>query len=158
MDTEPRSAKLLTSLYHRDFWAWTQAQADLLRQGAWGDLDVPNLIEELESLGRQERQELRNRLGVLLGHLLKWDLQPDQRSKSWRATVREQRRRIADLLSDSPSLRPYLPEALPKAYADGVDLVVRETPLTDADLPDLCPYALAQILDPDFWPGPLDTP
>ena len=49
-------------LYETDFWAWTQEQANLLRHHQWNQLDVPNLIEEIESLGRKERQELRNRL------------------------------------------------------------------------------------------------
>jgi hypothetical protein len=72
-----------TTLYEQDFYAWTQQQTALLRAGQLAQLDVENLIEEIESLGKQERQELENRLGVLLGHLLKWHYQPEARSKSW---------------------------------------------------------------------------
>jgi hypothetical protein len=57
--------------YEQDFYAWTQQQVELLRSGHFHELDIENLIEEIESLGKQQRQELRNRLGVLLGHLLK---------------------------------------------------------------------------------------
>ncbi|WP_367186618.1 DUF29 family protein [Thermosynechococcus sp. Uc] len=39
-------------------------------------------MEEIEALGRQERRELENCLGVLIGHLLKWDDQPQKRRKS----------------------------------------------------------------------------
>jgi Domain of unknown function DUF29 len=71
-----------TTLYDQDFYAWTQQQVDLLKAGCWNELDIENLIEEIESLGKQERQELENRLGVLLGHLLKWRYQPELRCKS----------------------------------------------------------------------------
>lgn len=141
------------SLYESDFYAWTQEQAKLLLSGSWEQLDIPNLVEEIESLGKQQRQELRNRLGVLLGYLLKWEFQPSHRSKSWFVTIREQRRRILDLLAESPSLKPYLPEALSKAYLDGLDLAVRETPLNDEDFPSLCLYSPEQVLDSSFFPG-----
>lgn len=72
----------MTTLYDLDFYAWTQQQVELLRSGQWKQVDIENLIEELDSLGKQQRQELRNRLGVLLGYLLQWHYQPEARSKS----------------------------------------------------------------------------
>lgn len=140
-------------LYDTDFYAWTIEQAKFLKEGVWDCLDISNLVEEIESLGKQQRQELRNRLGILLGHLLKWEFQPSHRSKSWLATIREQRRRIRDLLEESPSLKPYLPEVLEKAYQDGVDLAVRETSLNYKDFPQECLYSLEQVLDSSFFPG-----
>jgi hypothetical protein len=118
-----------TTLYDQDFHAWTQQQAKLLRSGALQELDIENLIEEIESLGKQQRQELRNRLGVLLGHLLKWHYQPEARSKSWRATIREQRQQIQRHLKENPSLKPYLSEAIEIAYQTGLNLVDIETPI-----------------------------
>lgn len=59
------------SLYEADFYAWTQRQSWLLRNCQWSQLDVDNVIEEIESLGWQQRQALRNRLAILIGHLLK---------------------------------------------------------------------------------------
>jgi Domain of unknown function DUF29 len=144
-----------TTLYEQDFYAWTQQQAELLRSGELEKLDIENLIEEIESLGKQQRQELRNRLGVLLGHLLKWHYQPVARSKSWFYTIREQRRRLQQLLNENPSLKPYLPEAIRLAYPDGLDLVGQETPLDPEQLPQGCPFSEAEIfhqpieLDPD---------
>jgi hypothetical protein len=140
-------------LYEQDFYAWTQAQAEFLKQKSWQDLDVENLAEEIDALGRRERQELVSRLGVLLGHLLKWEFQPENQSKSWLATIREQRRKIRKLLEDNPSLKPYLSQACNDAYEDGVDLVVRETPLEYQQLPQVCPYPVDQILANDFLPG-----
>ncbi|NJK27926.1 MAG: DUF29 domain-containing protein [Coleofasciculaceae cyanobacterium SM2_3_26] len=147
----------MTDLYATDFYAWTQAQANFLRQGKLDYLDVRNLIEEIESLGRQQKQELKNRLGVLIGHLLKWDYQPDRRSKSWKYTIQEQRLQILDLLEQNPSLKPYLEEAIAKAYPLGLLLVGRETPLDPKDLPDRCPYAGDRLLDASF-PEDLETP
>ncbi len=142
-----------SGLYETDFYAWTIEQAKFLKDGVWECLDISNLVEEIESLGKQQRQELRNRLGILLGHLLKWEFQPSHRSKSWLATIREQRRRVRDLLEESPSLKPYLPEVLEKAYQDGVDLAVRETSLNYKDFPQECFYSLEQVLDSSFFPG-----
>jgi len=141
-----------SSLYEADFYAWTLAQSHLLQTQQWSALDVANLVEEIESLGRQQRQELRNRLGILLGHLLKREFQAERRSKSWVATLREQRREIITLLAESPSLKPYLPEAIAAGFQSGLDLVVRETPLTYDDLPASCSYTAQQILSLDYLP------
>src|SRR4051794_12517875 len=103
-------------LYETDFYGWTQEQVSLLKTQQWEQLDTVNLIEEIETLGRRERQELRNRLGVLLGHLLKWQFQTEKRSNSCLSTIREQRVQIKLLLQDSPSLKPYLDEVFLDVY------------------------------------------
>ena len=139
--------------YNTDFYAWTKEQAQSLKAGQWAQLDIENLVEEIESLGKQERQQLINRLGVLLGHLLKWQYQPNYRSHSWQATIREQRRRLRRLLEANPSLQPYLPEALQAGYEDGVDLAIQETNLPEETFPATCPYTLDQALDADFLPN-----
>ena len=102
------------SLYETDFYAWTQQQAALVRDGRWEEVDRSNLVEEIESLGKQ-RQELHNRLGFLLGHLLKGQFQPSARSRSWLSTLRLQRLEISDLLDDNPSLKTYVEEAIDRA-------------------------------------------
>ncbi|WP_334880596.1 DUF29 domain-containing protein [Nostoc sp.] len=144
---------LSPSLYETDFYAWTQEQVNLLRNEQWSQIDLQNLIEEIQSLGKQQRQELRNRLSVLIGHLLKWQYQSGRRSRSWLATLRIQRLDIAELLEDNPSLKPYLEEALRKAYLKGVELAVGETDLPKRTFPVECPYSLVEIVDYDFYPG-----
>lgn len=141
-----------TTLYDQDFYAWTQRQIELLQARQWHQIDIENLIEELDSLGKQQRQELRKCLGILLGHLLKWRYQPEACSKSWFYTIKEQRERIHDLLSENPSLKPYLPESITKAYKDGLNLVGRETPLDPKQLPQSCPFSNAELFD-----EPLET-
>ena len=110
--TEQEIESVALSLYESDFYAWTQEQAEFLRDGKWSQLDLVNLIEEIESLGKQQRSELRNRLSILIGHLLKWEYQSNRRSRSWLNTIRVQRRDTQELLKENPSLKPYLQEAL----------------------------------------------
>ena len=152
-ETEQIAGSLMQNLYETDFYAWTQEQAKLLQQQQWSQLDLPNLIEEIESLGKQERAELRNRLSVLIGHLLKWECQQERRSRSWLATIRVQRRESLKLLRDNPSLKPYLDEALQEAYENGRDLASGEANLPFSTFPQECPYTLEETLSEVFYPG-----
>jgi hypothetical protein len=142
------------ALYDADFYAWTQAQAARLRAraGEGGDIDWENVAEEIESVGRRERKEIRNRLGVLLKHLLKWRYQPERRSDSWTETISEQRYHISEVIIESPSLQHFPKEALDWAYGWAVRDAARETGLPPALFPRLCPYAIDDVLDPDFLP------
>ena len=143
----------MANLYETDFYSWTQQQVNLLRNQQWHKLDLSNLIEEIESLGRQERAELRNRLSILIGHLLKWEYQPERRSRSWLNTIRIQRLDTSELLEENPSLKPYLQEILPKAYVKGIALASGETNLPVKTFPQNCPYLLEEILSDRFYPG-----
>jgi hypothetical protein len=144
---------LTQNLYETDFYAWIQEQTKLLKHQQWSQLDLPNLIEEIESLGKQQRAELRNRLKVLIGHLLKWQYQPERRSRSWLMTIRVQRRDTQELLEENPSLKPYLEEALQKIYESGRDLAVGETNLPLKTFPENCSYTLEEIFRDGFYPG-----
>jgi hypothetical protein len=95
------------ALYDEDFFAWTVDQAWLLRAAEWSALDVANLAEEIESMGRSVRRELRSRLIVLLTHMLKWGRQTAARSCSWSSTIDGQRLQVKSLLTESPSLGRY---------------------------------------------------
>src|SRR5437016_5462317 len=110
-----------SAVYDEDFYAWTQEQARLLRSGKFSQIDVENVAEELESMGRSDRREIDSRLEVLLMHLLKWQLQVRLRSPGWSGTIREQRRRIGKLLRESPSLRLAVGQLIPEAYAEARD-------------------------------------
>lgn len=147
MDDQPNTRK-----YESDFYAWANEQAALLREGRFAEADVENIAEEIESLGRSEKRELVNRLAVLLAHLLKWQFQPAWRGKSWRLTIKEQRRKLSEHLGDNPSLKPLLGEAIGRAYQDAISDVQKDTPLTEDDLPALCPYTAEQVLEAEFLP------
>lgn len=152
MSTRHLSLNPSPDLYEQDFYAWTQQQAALLRAGRLSEIDFKNIAEEIESMGSRERRELISRLAVLLAHLLKWQYQPERRSVSWRLTINEQRRHLALLLEDSPSLQARLEEFLPRAYRDGTRAALEETGFLNSPFPPACPYAAAQILGEDFWP------
>jgi len=140
------------SLYDTDFYQWTQAMASALRQGHWDDLDIDNLIEEIESLGRSDQRALKSRLEILLMHLLKWVYQPEHRSNSWQATIIEQRLRIQDLLNDSPSLKPFLMAEQKRCYRNARKLAAAETGLDISTFPEECPLALQTVLTEGFLP------
>lgn len=153
MNGSETSQTQVSSLYDKDFYAWTQEQASFLQSRQWSQLDLLNLVEEIESLGRQERRELINRLSVLVGHLLKWQHQPQRRTRSWVATIAIQRLEITDLIKESPSLKSSLEEALQQAYFRAINLAVQETNLPNHTFPPECPYPLAEILGDRFYPG-----
>lgn len=141
------------SLYETDFYRWTIEQSERLRLGQFNELDLANLAEEIASLGRQERRELENRLGVLIGHLLKWEYQPEKRTRSWQVTINTQRREIQKLLGDNPSLKSYLDLAAIEGFVSGLDLMLAETSIKKKVLPSECPYTIGQIFDSSFPVG-----
>jgi hypothetical protein len=137
--------------YDDDLYQWTIDQADALRRRAINELDFDNLAEEIESVGRSERREIRSRLEILLIHLLKWRYQPEKQSASWRASISEARRRIEDVLADNPSLRSFPAEALANAYRLAIlNEAIRRLELMH--LPEACPWAIEDVLRDDFWP------
>ncbi len=94
-----------------------------------------------------------NRLAMLLTHLMKWQHQPERRGKGWRSTIKEQRRELQQHLSENPSLRPKLQEAIAEAHQDAVSEMIRVTPLDEKNLPTHCLYKQRQIFDRGFWPN-----
>ena len=140
-----------SDLYDTDFHEWAETQAGLLRNRSANALDWDNLAEEIEALARSDRREIRNRLVVLCAHLLRWEFQPRLRSNSWRGSIREGRRQIADLIEESPTLAPYPATKLADAYGRGREDAEAETGLLD--LPEACPWTIEQVLDRSFWPG-----
>ena len=144
----PRNA----AAYDEDFFAWTEEQARLLRAGEFSQLDIENMAEELESMGRRDKHEIDSRLEVLLMHLLKWQLQIRLRGPGWSGTIREQRRRIEKVLRESPSLRPVVGQLIPEAYAEAREKAAEETGLPETTFPADCPFTPAQILAKDFLP------
>ena len=141
------------SLYDEDFLAWTEQQAALVRAGRLDQLDLDNLAEELDTMGRGEWGELENRLELLLMHMLKWDYQPARRSRSWKDTIREQRNALRRLLRRSPSLKRDLEDTVADVYPDALGRASDQTGLSPSTFPDRLPYSLAQVLEPEADPS-----
>ena len=135
-----------------DFYSWTQEQAALLQQGRLNELDVANLIEEIQDMGRSERRELESRLAVLLMHLLKWQYEPERRGKSWKVTIKEQRFQAKKCLRQNPGLKHSMRETFEDAYQGALFQAVRETGIDESAFPTDCPWPLDQVLDDEFWP------
>ena len=138
--------------YEQDFYGWTQEQARLLREGRFAELDVANVVEEIETLGRSERRELVAHLRVLLTHLLKWVHQPDRRGRSWRLTIEAQRVQARQYLQENPSLKPQLEDIMENAYRLGIIDAERQTRLSRRTFPATCPWSFDQAMAEEFWP------
>lgn len=138
-------------LYETDYLKWIETTVKKLQVQDYSNIDWKNLIEEIEDMGRSERQSLKSNLIVVLTHLLKWQYQPNFRSGSWSSIV-EHRRRIREALKDSPSLKPYFEEVFAECYSDVVEQASAETGLSVEIFPQLCPYTSAKVLDPNFLP------
>lgn len=138
--------------YRRDGQAWLDAQIELLREGRLDELDRVNLIEELEDMGRRQRQAVASNLVVVLTHLLKYRYQPEQRSNSWRASIREHRRRLRRDFQDSPSLRQYAATVFAECHQDARELAADETGLDEQTFPPDAPFTLEQTLDRTYLP------
>ncbi|HLO88662.1 MAG TPA: DUF29 domain-containing protein [Nostocaceae cyanobacterium] len=135
------------NLYDQHFYLWTQTIVQNLKENKLNEIDIPNLIEEIESIGRSEKRELKSRLIVLLMHLLKWQYQPGKRSESWRSTITEQHICIEALLEDSPSLRPLLTEAFADCYAKARLKASEETGIKLNFLPQESPFSLEEVVN-----------
>ena len=140
--------------YDRDLHGWAHEQAQALRARSANEVDWENVAEEIESLGKQEAAQLESRLEVLILHLLKWAYQPERQGRSWRNTIREQRRRIARHLGRNPSLAPLRDEIFADAYQDARFSASKEiTGEPDPDLfPDTAPFGIEQALCDDWLP------
>jgi hypothetical protein len=138
--------------YNKDFYAWAINNSRLLKQGRISEIDVENIAEEIESIGKSERRELLNCFAVLIAHLIKWLHKPAKRSKSWELTIKEQRFEIVDLLTDSPSLKSDLEKQMSHAYEKALIIAEKETGLKKKNFDTKCPFSLKQLLDQKFFP------
>ncbi|CBN58056.1 MULTISPECIES: DUF29 domain-containing protein [Kamptonema] len=145
-----QSVKTENNLYEEDFYLWIQATAEHLKEGNFDRIDIPNLVEEIESMGRSEKRELKSRLVVLLMHLLKWEYQPEKRSQSWRSTITEQRICIEGLLEDSPSLQPLILEVFDECYGKARQKAAEETGIKLNFFPKESPFTMEEALKVSF--------
>ncbi|MEA5578117.1 DUF29 domain-containing protein [Anabaena sp. UHCC 0451] len=150
------------TLYDRDLQLWIEETIQQLQNHEFTSLDIEHLIEELIDLGKSEKNALKSNLKILLAHLLKLKIQhdvPETMKASWYSSVVEHRQRVLDNLTDTPSLKSYLAEALEKAYPDGRKLAIKEGKLAkfgitvpaENEYPLTCPFSIEQILDEDFY-------
>jgi hypothetical protein len=171
-DSKPRQAKAASAgpvkravfpaarppaRYDEDFARWAFEQAKALRDGNVAGLDIENIAEELETLGRGEFSTLRSALAVLVMHMLKWDYQPQRRSLCWATTIRIQRIQAERQIKESPSLKPRRDEALADAYETARLIAAKDTKLPIRTFPMACPYSWSDVTERPFAIDPDDA-
>ncbi|MET3105354.1 hypothetical protein AAKU67_001098 [Oxalobacteraceae bacterium GrIS 2.11] len=144
----------MQTTYEADVIAWANEQAALLRSGKFSGLDIVQIAEEIEEVGKSEQRELASRMTILLAHLLKWQVQPSHRGSSWEATISAQRGSIARLVSKTPSLKNSLSDSdwWLDAWGDAVALAATETEPDLSTIPKQCPWSYSQLMANDFFP------
>jgi hypothetical protein len=144
----------LTPTKEADLYSWAVRQAELLRAGRLAEIDPAAIAEEIDDVGEEQYDKLASALRILMLHLLKWDHQPDRRSRSWAASVREQRRHVLQQLRKNPGLKSRLDEALAEAYEDARDEASAETGLALNVFPTVRRYEYGDLIErPVVWPG-----
>ena len=139
-------------LYERDFYTWALRQVELVRSGRLAELDLENVAEELESLGKEQAHKLESSFRVLLLHLLKWRYQARRRSRSWRGSVVRERVNVERVLEGSPGLKPRVNALFEAAYQGARKEAAAETGLPIATFPATSPFTVSEALDEEFWP------
>jgi len=139
--------------YAEDFYGWLNTTAKLLRNRELSSVDFENIAEELESMGKSEKRELASRLTILLVHLLKWQYQPEKRSRSWENTIKIQRIDIEELLEESPSLHYEIERVIDTAYRKARIRAEDETGLDQHLFPTTCPYSFEQLRNDEYYPA-----
>lgn len=121
--------------YELDGYGWAMAQAKLLRERRFDELDIENIAEEVESVGKSEKSSAESALRVLMMHILKWQYQPERRSRSWAASIASQRAAFTRVMAENPSLKSKLEEMREHAYFRARLEAVRETDMPARTFP-----------------------
>ena len=144
-------AKVKT-LYDQDFALWIEKTVKQLKSGDLSQVDLENLIEEVESLGKSQRKAVDNFLTRLLEHLLKrcYVVLPDC-YRGWEIEIRNFRKELKKEFKYSPSLKRFMIEILEECYREALEAVKEDYP--DSDFPDVCPFAedVDSLLKHNFW-------
>ena len=140
------------TLYQTDFDLWLQETANLLRNGDMEKLDCENLAEEIEDMAGSRKDALESNLIKVLQHLLKWKYQPQKRTNSWKASITEHSLRLNKAFKKSPSLKPYFEQVFAECYQDARLITAQETGLDIHVFPEICPFAQADVLNPQYLP------
>ncbi|MEA3640753.1 MAG: DUF29 domain-containing protein [Lamprobacter sp.] len=139
--------------YDGDFYAWTVQTARQLRSGQLDQVNLLQVAEEIEDMGKSDRRALESHLKILMLYLLKWHHQPSHRGVSWRLSIANARDEIAAILRDSPSLRPRLDDLAASRYPGARKQAILETGLASSSFPETCPFSVEQLLEEEDLPS-----
>ena len=147
IDDSPQLQPAQNRAYKDDLFGWVEDQVALLNSGRLSEIDAVNIADELGDVGNEQYDKLESAIRIVLLHLLKWDHQPERRSRSWVGSIVEQRRRVARVLKKNPGLKPHTAEAVTEGYEDARTDAAVETGQPETSFPDTCPYSWDDILN-----------
>lgn len=145
----------LVSLYDIDYQIWLEQTLTQLRANDFGNLDLENLIEEIESLGKSDKRSISSYLMRLCEHLLKikyWESERETCLRAWKLEVRNFRLQVRAILKDSPSLKNYLRENFLAEYQNGRKLFLDNSELDETLIPEQPFFTIEQALDEAWLP------
>ncbi len=152
---EPQVKAKPISLYEADYQLWLDQTIAQLKARNFSDLDLENLVEEIESLGRSEKQAIASYLMRLCEHLLKikyWESEREMCLRGWKREVINFRLQIQEGLETSPSLKSFLQDSFAKQYKNGRKLFLNASDLNASLVPQEPEFTLEQALDEDWLP------
>lgn len=136
--------------YEKDFYSWALEQGALVRAGQLNEIDLENIAEEIESLGREQFSKLASFYRIILLHILKWDHQPSKRTPSWAGSIAVHRAGAEDVLEDNPGLKNRIDEAFARGYRVARLQAAKETGLPLRRFPSECPYSHQEMMERDI--------
>ncbi|MEH1910982.1 DUF29 domain-containing protein [Nostoc sp.] len=143
------------TLYDQDYYLWLKTTINQLRARQFLSVDLDNLLEELETMGRSEKRTIKSLLIKLLEYLLKlkcWDEEREPNEGHWKGEIRTFRREIKKALKDSPSLKPYILEIFDECYQDARSEASDRSKLPIDTFPVVLLGSLEQILNENWFP------
>ena len=143
----------LQKLYEIDDYLWLEETIKLLKTKDLDNLDLDNLIEELESLGRNDLNKVRSLLRQIIIHILLleyWQEEYDRNYRHWQGEIIAFRDDLNNSLTNT--LKNKLVQELAHIYNVAVKVVVQKTGLASNLFPDNCPYSLEQLFDDNWYP------
>ncbi len=135
--------------YDADVHGWALAQAEFLRAGQLDRIDWLNVVEEIEDVARSERRTAESALRIIMAHVLKWQIQPERRGRSWSLSIKDQRLVYRQSLRENPSLASRAEQMRDDAFGRARIEAAREMDMPLKSLPET-PLAWTTILDEPF--------
>ncbi|MCB8838430.1 DUF29 domain-containing protein [Aurantimonas sp. VKM B-3413] len=139
--------------YEDDVYAWAFEQAQLLRLGRFSEVDLPNVIEEIESVGREVKSIITNAYRDLIAILLEWEARPSSRTRENAKAILNARIAIEEEEREAKTLREGAAHVIESVYPQAVRLAAGATDLQRDDFPAECPYDLAFLRNLDAMPA-----
>ncbi len=143
----------LQELYEVDDYLWLEETIKILKNKDWANLDLANLLEELEGLGKSDFNKARSLLRQIIVHLLlleHWEPEYNRNFRHWKAEIIAFRDDLNNSLTTT--LKNKLNQELEKIYTVSRKLVIQKTGLAENLFSNDCPYSLEQLLDDDWHP------